>query len=280
MPSGSRVCPECGGLNGPKEVRCYRCGQRLPGPLAAWMKSAFGGELVVTRGLVFACLLVFALAVVSDGSFPVAPELGIGKSFRVSTWARFGALFPPAMGYEPWQLLSAVFFHFSALHIGFNSLGLVQFGRPLEQRFGPARALLLFLAAGVAGFVTSQWWYGAIGPMTGGASGGVFGQLGGVIGVVMARKQPGWKDMLIQNLVFALMMGFFLRVNTAAHLGGFVVGFALGYLFEREGRRRALTPIFGALAVAGALASVGSLVASMGSPLWREIRQHEVLRDG
>jgi membrane associated rhomboid family serine protease len=131
MPSGSRVCPECGGLNGPAEVRCYRCGTRLPGPLGRWLKQAFAGELLVTRGLVIACLMVFALAVVSDGSLPVAPELDIGRSFRVSTWARFGALFPPLMGFAPWQLISAVFFHFSVLHIGFNLLGLVSFGRPL-----------------------------------------------------------------------------------------------------------------------------------------------------
>jgi membrane associated rhomboid family serine protease len=116
--------------------------------------------------------------------------------------------------------------------------------------------------------------------MTGGASGGVFGQLGGVIGVVMARKQPGWRDLLIQNLVYALLMGFFLRVNTAAHIGGFAVGLALGFVLEREGRRRALTPIFGALAVVGALAGVASIVASMTSPLWREIRAQELASEG
>jgi hypothetical protein len=68
-------------------------------------------------------------------------------------------------------------------------------------------------------------------------------------------------------------------VNTAAHLGGFAIGFVSGYLFEREGRRHALTPIFGVLALVGALAGVGSVVASMASPLWREIREHEGQRE-
>jgi membrane associated rhomboid family serine protease len=225
-------------------------------------------------------LVVFALAVLSDGSLPLAPELRMGSRFKVSTWARFGALFPPLMDAAPWQLLSAVFFHFSVLHIVFNLLGLVSFGRPLEQRFGAARALVLFLAAGVGGFVVSNWWYGPHGPPTGGASGGVFGQLGGVIGVVIARKQAGWKDLLVQNLVYALVMGFFLRVNTAAHLGGFAVGGLLGFLFELEGRRRSVTRVVGVLAVVGALATVGSIVASMTSPIWKEIRAQELLLDG
>jgi membrane associated rhomboid family serine protease len=205
--------------------------------------------------------------------------LRIGSRFRVSTWARFGALFPMLMDVAPWQLLSAVFFHFSVLHIVFNLLGLVQLGRPLELRFGAARALVLFLAAGVCGFIVSNFWYGPSGPPTGGASGGVFGQLGGVIGVVIARKQPGWKDMLMQNLVWALVIGYFLRVNTAAHLGGFVVGGLLGFAFELEGRRRSVTRIVGVLAILGIVASVGSLIASMASPVWREIRAQELVLD-
>lgn len=237
----------------------------------------FGGELIATRAIILACVIVFGMAMAAEGTLPLAPEFGLGGRFRVSTWARFGALFPPLVNYAPWQLLSAVFFHFSVLHLAFNMMGLVAFGRELEQRFGPARALLLFLAAGVLGFVASVAWSGAHGAPTGGASGGVFGQLGGVIGVAIVRRQRGWKQLLTQNLVLALVMAFFFRVNTVAHLGGFVAGGLLGLAFELEGRRRWVTSVLGPIALIGALASIGALVASMTSPIWREIRAQELL---
>lgn len=223
-----------------------------------------------------ACLAVFGLAIVTDGSFPLAPELGIPGRFRVSTFARFGALFPPL--FSPWQLLSAVFFHASVLHIAFNMMALVSFGRVLEQRFGSARALLLFLVAGVAGFVVSMWWYGPLGPPTAGASGGVFGQLGGILGIAIARRDRQWKQMLAQNLALALILALAQSVNTAAHLGGFAVGILLGFLFEREPRHRAVTQLFGALALASAVVSVVAVGVSMTSPLWRAIRTEELLR--
>lgn len=227
-----------------------------------------------------ACVLVFGLAVVTDGSFPVAPEFGIPGRFRISTFARFGALFPQMLGFSPWQLLSAVFFHASVLHIAFNMMALVSFGRVIEQRFGSARALLLFLLAGVGGFVVSMWWYGPFGPPTAGASGGVFGQLGGIVGIAIARRDSQWKQILIHNLVLALILALAMHVNTAAHLGGFAIGIGLGFLFEREPRRQVVTQLFGALAVVSALASVAAVVASMTSPFWREIRAEELLRFG
>jgi membrane associated rhomboid family serine protease len=276
MPTTSRICPACRTLNGPRENRCYGCGRRLPGPLGNWVAQLFGGEQLATRGLVVACLMVFGLAIVTDGSFPVAPELGMPGRFRVSTFARFGALFPPL--FSPWQLLSAVFFHASVLHIAFNLMALVSFGRVLEQRFGSARSLLLFLLAGVGGFVVSLWWYGPFGPPTAGASGGVFGQLGGILGIAIARRDRQWKEMLIQNLVLALILALAQRVNTAAHLGGFAVGILLGFLFEREPRHQLVTQLFGALAIASAMASIAAVAVSMASPLWREIRTEELLR--
>ena len=276
MPTTSRVCPACRTLNGPRENRCYGCGRRLPGPLGNWVAELFGGQQLATRGLVVACLMVFGLAIVTDGSFPVAPELGMPGRFRVSTFARFGALFPPL--FSPWQLLSAVFFHASVLHIAFNLMALVSFGRVLEQRFGSARSLLLFLLAGVGGFVVSLWWYGPFGPPTAGASGGVFGQLGGILGIAIARRDRQWKEMLIQNLVLALILALAQRVNTAAHLGGFAVGILLGFLFERERRHQLVTQLFGALAIASAMASIAAVAVSMASPLWREIRTEELLR--
>lgn len=273
----SRVCPACGGLNADAERRCYRCGKRLPGPLTAWLPSFTSlaqGQLVATRGITLVCLVVFGLGVAIDGRFPLAPELGVGRGFRVSTLLRLGALFTPLV--EPWRLLSAVFVHFSALHVGMNMWALLGFGRSLEERLGWARSFLIFVGAGVGGFVVSVWWYGDGQGLTAGASGGVFGQLGAVIGIVMTRKLPGWKELLVQNLVYALVLGLVLRVNTAAHLGGFGVGLLLGIAFERERPRPFSTRAFGVLALLAAVSSVGSVLASMTSPAWQFVREREL----
>jgi uncharacterized membrane protein YvbJ len=73
MASGSRVCAQCGALNGIDEKTCYRCGKRMAGPVA----SAAGGILAdfsadglpVTKLMAFLCVVVYALMVASDGGF-------------------------------------------------------------------------------------------------------------------------------------------------------------------------------------------------------------------
>lgn len=235
----------------------------------------FGTEFLATHGLVIFCLVVFAFAVALDKNLPVFPERDWGKQFRVSTLLRLGFIHGAVLPAEPWRLLSAVFLHFNVLHLGLNLWGLVSLGRSIEARFGAARALLVFLAAGVGGFVASTWWYGAT-QMTCGASGGVFGQLGAVMGILVARRLPGWKDMLWQNLAYAVLMGFVFRVNTAAHLGGFVIGFALGYGLDKQRIRPAITRVFMVLAVLGALASVVSVLLCMRSPYASIAREQEL----
>lgn len=275
-----KACPGCGALNGPAVTRCYRCGRRLLGGVAHGLTSWLGGELIATRAIVLLCLIVFGLAVAVDGRFPLAPELGMGSTFRSSTLLRFGVLVGTLVDFEPWRLLSAVFLHFSALHLGLNMWALLSFGKPIEERFGGARAFLLFVLSAVAGFIVSVAWYGLDSRIpTAGASGGIFGQLGAVIGMIIARKQSGWKELLIQNLVYALIISLMLRVNTAAHLGGFAIGLAMGYTFERARERPLMLKIMGGFAVVCALLSVGSVVASVTSPAWEIVRQQELLHD-
>lgn len=245
------------------------------------------GDLPATKLLIGLCLLVFAAAVAVDRRLPIGfngPE-----AFRISTMYRFGVLAPWIAKHEPWRVLSAVFLHFSVLHLGMNLWGLFSLGRVLETTFGQARSVLLFLAAGVAGFVISVAWDGFSGyAPTAGASGGVFGQLGGVIGILLARRLPDWKALLWQNLLYAVVLGFMVRVNNAAHLGGLVVGFAVGYLFEKERAylaakepvRLLTTRVFGVLAVLGVFASVASVALSIESTSTRLVREREQVLDG
>jgi membrane associated rhomboid family serine protease len=275
----ARVCPHCRQLNGASEVRCFRCGRRLPGKfhdaVTRLTSDVLGSEAPVTRLLLALELLVFALCVLLDRRFP----LWFSDAFRGSTLVRLGALGGPLGGEEPFRLLSAVFLHANVLHVGMNMMMFVDLGRKLEAEIGGARAALLFILSGVLGFVASELWYGPMGPLTVGASGGVFGQIGAVVGILYARRDPEWRRALVRNLVFAALLAFVFSVNTAAHLGGFVAGIVCGFLLHEERRRFDWGRTMTALAVLAVVGSVASVGLSSRSPVWQSFRAYEMLHE-
>jgi membrane associated rhomboid family serine protease len=275
----ARVCPHCRQLNGEAEVRCFRCGRRLPGKFHDAVQrltaDVLGTEAPVTRLLLALELLVFALCLLLDRRFP----LWFGDQFRGSTLVRLGALGGPLGGEEPWRLLAAVFVHANVLHVGMNMMMFVDLGQKLEREIGGARAALLFVLSGILGFVASELWYGPMGPLTVGASGGVFGQIGAVVGILYARRDPEWRRALVRNLVFAALLAFVLSVNTAAHLGGFAAGIACGFLLHEERRRFGWNQVMTALAVLAVVGSAASVGLSSRSPVWQTFRAYEQLHE-
>jgi membrane associated rhomboid family serine protease len=275
----ARVCPYCRQLNGVNEPRCFRCGRSLPGKLhdtvTRLTRDVLGTEAPVTRLLLAIELIVFALCLMVDRSVP----LWFGDSFRSSTVVRFGALGGPLGGEEPYRLLAAVFLHANVLHIGMNMMMFVDLGRKLEAELGGARAALVFILSGILGFVASELWYGPMGPLTVGASGGVFGQIGAVIGIMVARRDPEWRRALVRNLIFAVLLALVLSVNTAAHLGGFAAGIAIGFALHEERRRLGLSQLMSPLAALAILGSVASVGLSTQSPFWQPIRADESARE-
>jgi membrane associated rhomboid family serine protease len=267
----SRVCPFCQGLNGATESHCYRCKRRLPGPLTTgalgFVRDIVGVEAPMTRVVIVMELVVFALCMAVDRKLP----LWFGDGFRGSTSIRFGALFGPVLDAEPWRFLSACFVHASLLHVGMNMLMFASLGAQLEREFGWARSTLLFLLSGILGFVATYLWRDVY-AFSVGASGGVFGQVGAFIGVLYARRDPLWKKALVRMLIYAVLLGLAFPVDNAAHLGGFFVGILLGFGLHVELRRLRLHRTMAVLAALGVLASVGSVVLSNLSPVWKDER--------
>jgi hypothetical protein len=98
--------------------------------------------------------------------------------------------------------------------------------------------------------------------------------------LLAAKRDPELKDTFIRCVVYAVIFALVLNVNNAAHVGGFVVGIAFGWVFEKQRRpwrTQRLFQVLGALSVALMLAS---LALSQGSPVWREQRQIELERQG
>jgi rhomboid protease GluP len=288
MAAGSRTCPHCGRLNAVDDSSCFYCKKRLPGALEGSLLESireFSADgLAGTKLMAGICFVLYGLCMMSDGARSGAGEGGLlglpGVSgFSGSTLLRFGSLDGRLLASEPWRLLSAVFLHGSLIHIFFNMSSLIWLGINLERRVRTARFLVLYVLSGMLGFVASWWWSdGRI--VSVGASGAVFGLVGGCVAWLLVRRDPTWHRLLISNLIVAVALAFVaqganFRIDHAAHLGGFVTGFLIGLLWVWEPqpmRRDRILAIFAGICV---LASVASLVLSARSPVWKLLRERE-----
>jgi rhomboid protease GluP len=283
MPKSASLCPFCRGLNSAGERRCYRCGRSLPGPLASgligFFQNALRGDNAMTRLFVGLCIAVFAVCVASEHNVPLWGGREPKDQFALSTVLRFGGIAGALAQAQPWRYFSAVFVHFTLLHVGMNCFVLASVGAAAERELGKARFVLLFVLSGALGFVASDLWAGGVSAPTAGASGAVFGLFGSVIGVAYARRDPNWKQVLVQNMVWIVVLSFMGSVNNAAHVGGLITGALLGFLFNKEPRKLNLDRAFGVVAAVLVVVSLASVVLSAASPIWRLVKNQEMGRE-
>ena len=163
----------------------------------------------------------------------LAAEL-IGSTRDPLSLLDFGANYGPLVaGGEYWRLLSSVFLHIGIMHLALNSIGLLIYGMLLERAFGSARFVLIYIAAGLAGSTASF----VANPLaiSAGASGAIFGLLGALAACFLTGRGPlgrgsrhdaaGIGVLVAINLAFGLMVP---GIDNWAHIGGLVMGFALG----------------------------------------------------
>ncbi|CAN6692727.1 unnamed protein product [Malus baccata var. baccata] len=136
--------------------------------------------------------------------------------------------------HQGWQLISFMWLHAGVFHVLANMLSLVFIGIRLEQEFGFVRTGFLYLMSGFGGSLISALFirYG----ISVGASGALFGLLGSMLSELISN----W-TMYVNKLAALLTLRFIIIINLAvgilphvdnfAHIGGFVSGFLLGFLF-------------------------------------------------
>lgn len=246
----SRSCPRCRQLNGPQEPRCFRCGARFPTGAESFVKDKvlglLGNQFPATKLMVGMCVLVFAIMVAQTGVFPFwSPDREQVLYWNLEA-LRLGAL-PLAPGHLSWPAVySAVFVHFSVLHLGMNAWVCVSFGRHLESMIGGARLIVAFCVTGILGFVLTVLWVTVFGGggLTAGMSGAVFGLGGTLVGLLKGQGSPHWKQALAQLVGYVVLMAVLfwggpggVGVNNSAHAGGLAAGFGLGILLSVELRR-------------------------------------------
>ena len=163
-----------------------------------------------------------------------------------------GARIPALVAQGEWlRLLSSMCLHSGAIHLGLNMLSLYFLGSFVEQAFGRSRFLALYLLSGISGGL-AYLYFGPFDQPAVGASGAIFGLLGGVLGYALRRGTFSWQNPLIRQLLILLALNLYLgfsipNVSNTAHLGGLAGGVVFGWLvaptiFARK-RMRAIIPV-------------------------------------
>jgi rhomboid protease GluP len=163
-----------------------------------------------------------------------------------------GALIPALVAEgQAWRLVSSVFLHSGFVHLGLNMLSLYFLGSFVEVTFGRGRFLALYALSGLSGGIAYLYFGGFDSPAVG-ASGAIFGLLGGVLGYALRRGSFSWQNPVIRQLLILLAINLWIglsipNVSNTAHMGGLAGGFVFGYLvapsvYSRK-TLRALSPV-------------------------------------
>lgn len=234
-PPRPKLCPACGTLVGSTATRCHQCGGSLTFSLAAasrtlerLMPAASPATYAI---LTLSCLLygVSLLATIHQSGFAMGGGLfGIG-GISGGVLERLGASLPlPYDLAQPWRFVMAVFLHGSLLHIVFNMWVLMDVGPAIEELYGSARYLFMYVVAGIGGYLLSS----AAGHVSVGGSGAILGLIGVLLAVTMGRRSVGMqmlRSQIIRWLIYIVIWGLlFPGIDNFAHLGGFAAGFGLG----------------------------------------------------
>jgi len=190
-------------------------------------------RLPVTFGLIATCVLVYMLVALQGAAIGVPPNVGLVQ--QPEEVLSLGALVPALVAQgEAWRLITSAFLHSGFVHLALNMLSLYFLGSFAEVTFGRSRFLALYLISGIAGGL-AYLYFGSFNAPAVGASGAIFGLLGGVFGFAIRRGTFSTRDPVISQLLLLtglnLFIGFTIPgVSNTAHIGGLLGGLVFGYL--------------------------------------------------
>ena len=238
------MCPNCRAFITSNDRVCPYCEVQL-GPRAIDMRSAEVFHNMIPRAYMTSVLILiinFALYIamiafsVTHSQQPASSALGeVWQGFSNGVLVLFGGKYAPAI-YQAgqwWRLITAGFLHASLLHIGMNMWVMFDLVAEVEQFYGTSRLVVIYIVSSFAGFLLSLWWAPAT--VSIGASAACFGLIGGMMAVGLTRDTPlarairsYYRRWAIYGIIFSFMP--FMHIDIAAHIGGLIGGFVVGYL--------------------------------------------------
>jgi rhomboid protease GluP len=189
---------------------------------------------VVTILLIAVNILVFLFAEMS------------GSSQDAVHMIRMGAMFPAFIieGREYYRLFTSMFLHFGITHLVNNMVSLFFLGSYLEEYMGRIRFAFLYLLSGVGSGLCSLLYHVAAGQdvVSAGASGAIFGVIGGLFYVVIKNKGR-IKEMTTRKMIFLIVFSLYhgitsSGVDNSAHVGGLLFGIIIALVSEHAKEKK------------------------------------------
>lgn len=167
------------------------------------------------------CLALYLVMLVPDFNDLMIRALG---------WLGMGQV---TEGFELYRVITPIFLHFGIFHIAFNLVMFEAFGRPIERHFGAFKLGYIVISIAIVSNIL-QMIFTPNGAVFGGMSGVVYGLIG-YMGILSFRQDlpedlrlP--QGLLLVSIIFIGIGFFFSGIANLCHVGGMVLGIALGFL--------------------------------------------------
>ena len=227
-----RMCPHCRAFITTKDKVCPYCNERVgPRSYRAESTGMLAGFIPQARYTTVLILFINLAFYIATGLYSTRGGQGSFMDIDGPTLVGFGAAYSPyVFAGQWWRLVTAGFLHGGLLHILFNSWAMFDVGAQVDQIYGTPRMLVIYFISTVTGFLTSVMTRPVLAV---GASAALCGLIGAMVAAGVrdrsafgAMIRGAYVRWFIWILVFSLMPG----VDMAAHVGGFVGGFAIAWV--------------------------------------------------
>lgn len=214
-------------------VQCVAQGQRdVRQPATVTGARVSQAQPLVTYGLIALNALVFLVTVAAAGNVLSNQTSPVFTGFDLRPYF-------VAEG-EWWRVIGSGFLHYGPIHLLLNMFALYILGRDMETVLGRGRFLAVY-AVSLIGGSASVMLFAAPNTATAGASGAIFGLMGGLV-VVLLRLKRG-----LAPAVTVIALNVFISITVpgislVGHLGGLVFGAAAtaGLVYAPKGRMLAV----------------------------------------
>lgn len=247
------MCPHCRAFISSDDKICPYCNEKVGTRVAE--TATLPVDSVIPEHSTITLLFLLINVAFFIASIAISSDQGNRNailSLDNRTLILLGAKWRPEIQFNGqwWRLITAGFLHGGVMHIFMNGMSLYHVGRHFEDYLGSWRLIIVYLLSTVTGFGLSLF----MSPYS--TSVGASAGLAGMIGALLASSSEPGSPTALGRRIYSywtggiLLMGFLgnlsgmMRIDNAAHIGGFVGGFLLIKAAGFPGPHRSSKEIF------------------------------------